>query len=133
MLYLLDTGTCSYAIRNASTTLDARLATASPDSLAISAVTRAELMFGLEKRGNPRELTRLVHGFLERVAVMPWDAQAADHFAKLRAQLERGGTPIGIFDTMIAGHALALKATLVTNNQKHFQKVKSLKVENWLE
>ena len=132
MLYLLDTDTCSYAIRNASTALDARLATASPDSLAISAVTRAELMFGLEKRGNPRELTRLVHGFLDRVAVMPWDAQAADHFAKLRALLERGGTPIGIFDTMIAGHALALKATLVTNNQKHFQKVKALKIENWL-
>ena len=132
MLYLLDTDTCSYAIRNASTTLDARLATASPDSLAISAVTRAELMFGLEKRGNPRELTRLVHGFLDRVAVMPWDAQAADHFAKLRALLERGGTPIGIFDTMIAGHAVALKATLVTNNQKHFQKVKALKFENWL-
>ena len=132
MLYLLDTGTCSYAIRNASTRLDARLATASPDALAISAVTRAELMFGLEKRGNPRELTRLVHGFLDRVAVMPWDAQAADHFAQLRALLERNGTPIGIFDTMIAGHALALKATLVTNNQKHFQKVKALKIENWL-
>ena len=132
MLYLLDTDTCSYAIRNASTTLDARLATASPDSLTISAVTRAELMFGLEKRGNPRELTRLVHGFLDRIAVMPWDAQAADHFAKLRALLERGGTPIGIFDTMIAGHALAMKATLVTNNQKHFQKVKALKFENWL-
>ena len=132
MLYLLDTDTCSYAIRNASTTLDARLATASPDALAISVVTRAELMFGLEKRGNPRELTRLVHGFLDRVAVMPWDTQAADHFAKLRALLERGGTPIGIFDTMIAGHAVALKATLVTNNQKHFQKVKALKFENWL-
>ena len=71
MLFLLDTDTCSYAIRNASATLDARLATAKPDSLAISAVTRAELMFGLEKRGNPRELTRLVHGFLDRVAVMP--------------------------------------------------------------
>ena len=132
MPYLLDTGTCSYAIRNASTRLDARLATASPDSLALSAVTRAELMFGLEKRGNPRALTRLVHGFLDRVAVMPWDAHAADQFAKLRMLLEQGGTPIGIFDTMIAGHALALKAALVTNNQKHFQKVKSLKFENWL-
>ena len=132
MLFLLDTDTCSYAIRNASTRLDARLATASPDSLALSAVTRAELMFGLEKRGNPRALTRLVHGFLDRVAVMPWDAQAAGHFAQLRALLERNGTPIGIFDTMIAGHALALKATLVTNNQKHFQKVKAPKIENWL-
>lgn len=133
MLFLLDTDTCSYAIRNASSTLDARLATAKPDSLAISAITRAELMFGVEKRGNPLALTRLVRSFLDRFAVMPWDAQAADHFAQLRALLERGGTPIGTFDTMIAGHALALKATLITNNLKHFQKVKALKLENWLD
>ena len=57
----------------------------------------------------------------------------ADRFAELRAKLERDGTPIGVFDTMIAGHALALKATLVTNNRKHFQKVKALKIENWVE
>lgn len=93
-------------------------------------------MFGLEKRGNPRELSRLVHGFLDRMTVMPWDAAAADEFARARALLERNvtpRTPIGTFDTMVAGHALALKATLVTNNLKHFQKVKALKIENWLE
>lgn len=131
MLYLLDTDTCSYAIRGQFPALDARLSTAPAGSLVISSVTRAELMFGLEKRANPRALARLVHGFIERVAVMPWDAAAADHFAQLRALLERGGTPIGIFDTMIAGHALALRAVLVTNNQKHFSQVKALKLENW--
>lgn len=133
MLYLLDTDTCSYAIRGNSAALDARLAKEKPDALALSAVTRAELMFGLEKRGNPRALSRVVHGFLDRIAVMPWDTAAADHFARLRASLERGGTPISVMDTMIAGHALALKATLVTNNLKHFQKVAALKVENWVE
>ena len=132
MRYLLDTDICSYAIRGVSAVLDARLVSAREGALAVSAVTRAELVFGLEKRGNPRALSRLVHGFLERVAVLPWDAAAADRFARLRAQLDRAGTPIGIFDTMIAGHALALKATLVTNNQKHFAKVRSLKTENWL-
>ena len=111
--------------------LDARLAKEKPDALAISAVTRAELMFGLEKRGNPRALSRVVHGFLDRITVMPWDTAAADHFARLRASLERGGTPIGVMDTMIAGHALTLKATLVTNNLKHFQKVAALRLENW--
>ncbi len=131
MLYLLDTDTSSYAIRGASAALDAALATAAPGSLAISAITRAELVFGLEKRGNPRALTRLVQGFLDRVTVLPWDAAAADRYARLRAQLERAGTPIGLFDTMIAGHALALSAALVTNNQKHFQHVKALKLENW--
>ena len=133
MLYLMDTDTCSYAIRYAGATLDARLAAAKAGSLVVSAVTRAELVFGLEKRANPRTLSRLVHGFLDRVAALPWDAAAADRFAELRAKLERDGTPIGVFDTMIAGHALALKATLVTNNRKHFQKVKGLKIENWVE
>jgi tRNA(fMet)-specific endonuclease VapC len=133
MLRLLDTDTCSYAIRGASATLDTRLAASQAGSLAVSVVTRAELMFGLAKRGNPRALSRLVHGFLDRIAVLPWDVAAADRYADLRVQLERDGTPIGIFDTMIAGHALALKAVLVTNNRKHFQKAKALKLENWLE
>jgi tRNA(fMet)-specific endonuclease VapC len=133
MLYLLDTDTCSYAIRCACATLDARLAAAKAGSLAVSAVTRAELVFGLEKRRNPRALSRRVHAFLDRVAVLSWDAAAADHFAELRAKLERDDAPIGVFDTMIAGHALALNATLVTNNRRHFQKVKALKIENWVE
>ncbi len=133
MLYLLDTDTCSYAIRGASAALDAALVVAAPGSLALSAVTRAELVFGLEKRGNPRVLARAIHAFLDRVAVMPWDGAAADQFARLRAQLERAGTPIGIFDTMIAGHALALDAILVSNNTRHFGKVKALKAENWTE
>ena len=133
MLFLLDTDTCSYAMRGVSVALDARLASATPNDIAISAVTRAELMFGLEKRGKPRAESRLVEDFLGRIAVMPWDAEAADHFARLRAVLERAGTPIGVMDTMIAGHALALNATLVTNNQKHFQKVALLRVENWTE
>ena len=131
MLYLLDTDISSYAIRGVSATLDARLAAAESISLAVSAVTRAELMYGLERRGNPRALSRLVHAFLERVTLKPWDAAAADQFAKVRAQLERNGTPIGVLDTMLAGHALALKAVLVTNNEKHFGRVKALKIENW--
>jgi tRNA(fMet)-specific endonuclease VapC len=131
MLYLLDTDTASYAIRGASATLDAALAAAVSGSLAISAITRAELMFGLEKRGDPRALKRLVQSFMVRVAVMPWDTAAADRYAILRAQLERGGTPIGQFDTMIAAHALALGAVLVTNNRRHFQQVKALMLENW--
>ena len=79
MRYLLDADTCSYAIRGVSAALDAKLATARRDSLAISAITRAELVFGVEKRGNLLKLSRLVHGFLDRVVVLPWDAAAADH------------------------------------------------------
>ena len=100
--------------------------------MAISVVTRAELLFGLEKRGNPRGLSRVVHSFLDRITILPWDNAAADTFAKIRVQLEKRGTPIGFADTMIGAHALSLKATLITNNVKHFQNVKRLAVENWI-
>jgi tRNA(fMet)-specific endonuclease VapC len=130
--YLLDTDTASYAIRGSFPALDARLATVAPRDMAISVITRAELLFGLEKRGNPRGLSRVLHAFLDRMTILPWDNAAADMFAKLRARLERQGTPIGFADTMIGAHALALKAALVTNNQKHFQNVKGLTLENWI-
>jgi tRNA(fMet)-specific endonuclease VapC len=130
--YLLDTDTASYAIRGAFPALDTRLALVAPRDMAISVITRAELLFGLEKRGNPRGLARVVHAFLDRMTILPWDNAAADTFAKLRMQLERQGTPIGFADTMIGAHALALKAALVTNNQKHFKNVKGLLLENWI-
>ncbi len=130
--YLLDTDTASYAIRGAFPALDARLATVAPHDMAISVITRAELLFGLEKRGNPRGLARVVHAFLDRMTILPWDNAAADSSAKLRAQLEQQGTPIEFADTMISAHALAIKAVLVTNNQKHFQNVKGLVLENWV-
>lgn len=133
MRYLLDTDTASYAIRGAYSALDTRLAKTAPHDMAISVITRAELLFGLEKRGNPRGLACVVHAFLDRMAIPPWDNAAADTFAKLRAQLERQGTPIGFADTLIGAHALALKAVLVTNNQKHFRKVKGLVLENWVD
>ena len=132
MRYLLDTDTASYIIRGAYSTLDAKLATIAPRDVAISVITRAELLYGLERRGNPRALARVVHAFLECITIPPWDNAAADAFAKLRAQLDQQGTPIGFADTMIAAHALAMKVALVTNNQKHFQYVKGLVLENWV-
>ena len=132
MRYLLDTDTASYSIRGSSLALDARLAKTAARDMAISVITRAELLFGLEKRGNPRGLARVVHAFLDRMTILPWDNAAADTFAKVRAQLEKQGTPIGLADTMIGAHALALKVTLVTNNLRHFQNVRGLTLENWI-
>jgi tRNA(fMet)-specific endonuclease VapC len=133
MKYLLDTDTVSYAVRGGYASLDSRLATAKVDSLHVSAITRAELLFGLERRGNPRALARLVHALLDRVTVLSWDSAAADVYAKIAVKLEKNGTPIGYADTMIAAHALSIDATLVTNNIKHFQLVKGLglQLENW--
>ena len=76
-----------------------------------------------------------VERFLSGIHALPWDEAAADHFAEVRANLERVGTPIGsaigIMDTMIAAHAKALDAVLVTNNVKHFGIVKGLAIANW--
>ena len=129
---LLDIDTVNYAIRGGYPLLDLRLAAAKSDTVSVSVITRAELLYGLERRGNPRALARLVHAFLDRIATLPWDSAAADRYAKVAAQLENRGTPIGTADTMIAAHALAVNAALVTNNTKHFERVKGLALENWV-
>jgi tRNA(fMet)-specific endonuclease VapC len=74
-----------------------------------------------------------VERFLSGIHTLPWGEAAADHFAEVRANLERVGTPVGSMDTMIAAHAKALDAVLVTNNVKHFGMVKGLAVANWAE
>jgi predicted nucleic acid-binding protein len=76
-------------------------------------------------------LSRVLDQFLTRVPCLPWDAEAATHFARIAVDLHRTGSPIGSMDTMIAGHAIAVGAVLVTGNERHFARVTGLKVENW--
>jgi tRNA(fMet)-specific endonuclease VapC len=125
-LYLLDTDTCSYVIKQRPESVLSAMqnkAQAGHD-ICISAITYAELRLGAARSGNPRKHNRLISEFCERLdTVHPWDTEAADHFARLQAALFAVGTPIGANDTMIAGHALSLSAIVVTNN---------LKIENWV-
>jgi tRNA(fMet)-specific endonuclease VapC len=120
VLHLLDTDIASFIIKGRSPTIAATLADIPPDRVCVSAVTRAELMYGL-KRLPPAHLLQLgVRRFLKIVRVLPWDAEAADYYAEIRHQLMGSGQPIGDLDMMIAAHALALGAVLVTNNTRHF-------------
>lgn len=130
-LYMLDTDTVSYLIKGKTPALDARVAAVAPKHLCISAVTRGELLYGLELKGGAHRLVQLVDQFLFRVQCLPWDEAAATHFASIAADLHRSGTPIGSMDAMIAGHAMATGAVLVTNNVRHFSRVAGLTVENW--
>lgn len=130
-LYMLDTDTVSFLIRGRTPALDARLAAAKPKSLCISAVTRGELLYGLQLKDGAHRLAQLVDQVLQRVACLPWDDAAAMHFARIAATLHKAGTPIGSMDAMIAGHAAAVGAVLVTNNGRHFKRVAGLPVENW--
>lgn len=132
MLYMLDTNICSAVIKKQSGA-DNKLAALDPADVCISAITYAELRFGVALAAPARRLEALVGEFLDCVRCEPWDELAADHHGTLRAQLRRSGRPIGQFDEMIAAHALALQAVVVTNNEKHFLQVPGLKVVNWIQ
>ncbi len=131
MRYMLDINAVSVVLRGHDG-IDAKLSALEGDDWCISAVTRAELRYGLARKPEAKQLARLVSGFLELVTTAPWDADAADAHGKLRAALRKAGTPIGDFDEMIAAHALSLGCALVTDNVQHFKRVKGLKVENWV-
>lgn len=130
-LFMLDTDTASYLIRGHRPVLDAHVAAVAPKHLCISAVTRGELLFGLNLKPGAQRLAQLIDQFLLRVQCLAWDDAAATQFAAIAAELHRTGKPIGSMDAMIAGHAMATGAVLVTNNARHFSRVAGLKLENW--
>jgi tRNA(fMet)-specific endonuclease VapC len=132
-LFMLDTDTSSYIIKGNAPSIDAHLRDLDVLQVCISAVTRAELRFGVRRLRGATRLAAAVENFLSGVHALPWDEAAADQFAEIRADLEQVGTPIGGMDTMIAAHAKALDAVLVTNNVKHFGLVKGLVITNWAE
>lgn len=129
-MYLLDTDTVSHALRG--TLLDDRLGALDPSEWCISAVTRAELRYGLARRPEATRLARLVEAFLATARCAPWDSAAADRHGPLRASLAAAGASIGAYEEMIAAHALALDAVLVTGNRAHFGRVPGLRIEDWV-
>ena len=127
--YLLDTDTVSYALRGEGR-VAARILEHAPSDLCISAITLAELRFGAERKRS-QKLRRAIRSFVKDIAVVEFDALAAERFAEVAADLEQGGTPIGAFDTLVASQALSRGLVVVTNNTRHFGQVAGLKVENW--
>ncbi|MFH0983627.1 MAG: type II toxin-antitoxin system VapC family toxin [Planctomycetota bacterium] len=92
----------------------------------------AELQYGVVKSARPARHEVLLAGFCAPLGILPFDSIAAETYGRVRAGLERTGTPIGPLDTLIASHALAVGVTLVTNNEREFRQVAGLLVENWL-
>jgi tRNA(fMet)-specific endonuclease VapC len=127
---MLDTDSVSYPIRGKGE-VATRLVEHTPAALCVSAITDAELRFGAAKRKSAK-LHRIIDEFLRMIRVMPFDDASAVHYAVISNDLARRGSPVGDFDVLIAAHAMALDLTLVTNNIKHFARVRGLKIENWL-
>ena len=132
---LLDTNACVHLInrRRGYERLLARIDGRDYGEILISAITLAELEFGVAKSARGAENRSRLELFLARFEIAPFDARAAAAYGPLRAALETKGTPIGPLDTQIAAHALALGAILVTGSVREFGRVAGLKVENWLD
>lgn len=129
MRYLLDTNIISHILRQQPHVM-AKLQSVPMADLYISAVTHAELMYGLAKNPDAHTLHRAVHELLLRVTLLPFDAQASGHYGPFKAQVEHSGKTLAPLDMMIAAHASASDAVLVSNDAA-FQKIAGLRVEDW--
>ena len=127
---MLDTNICIYTIKNKPEGVRAAF-NAHEGQLCISAVTHMELVFGAERSSAPLANLQVVEGFCARLQVLPFDMAASAQTAQNRAALAAKGTPIGPYDTMIAGHARSLALVLVTNNLREFERVEGLRTANW--
>ena len=128
--YLLDTNIVIYVIKRRP--LQAlELFNQNSGSMAISAITLAELMHGAEKSSKPLANLAVVEDFCSRLEVLSYGAKAAQHYGSIRATLELSGQTIGVNDLHIAAHARSEGLTLVTNNLREFDRVEALRLDNW--
>ncbi|MBD5471225.1 MAG: type II toxin-antitoxin system VapC family toxin [Lachnospiraceae bacterium] len=131
MKYMLDTNICIFAIKHRPDVVIKKILSLEPEELCISAITYAELMHGVEKSmavGRNRVALSL---FLSPITILDFDGQAAEEYGRIRAALEKKGTPIGPMDMLIASHAKAENLILVINNTRGFNRVEGLVVEDW--
>lgn len=132
-LFMLDTDTCIFLMRGASPSLAAKVQSVPLQQQVMSAVTLAELTYGVQASAAARRKQNqaVLDSLALHLAVLDWPQEAAQHYAEIRADLRRRGAQLGAADLMIAAHARALGATVVTNNVKDFGRVKGLQVDNW--
>ncbi|MCU0404111.1 MAG: type II toxin-antitoxin system VapC family toxin, partial [Chitinophagaceae bacterium] len=109
-----------------------KLSTLSIGEVGISSITLAELEFGVYKSSNPQKNSEALDQFITPLEIVDFTFEAAVMYGKIRAGLERKGTPIGSMDYLIGSHALALDLILVTNNEVEFRRIDGLKFENWV-
>ena len=133
MKYLLDTNICIYLIKSKPPQVLQKFQAHSVGEIGISAITVAELQFGVQKSQYVEQNQHALQQFLLPLICAPFDDLAAAAYGEIRATLEAQGTPIGSLDTLIAAHALSLDVALVTNNTREFSPVPNLKVVNWID
>ena len=129
-MYVLDTNTLIYFFKGMGNVSSKLLAT-SPKEIAIPSVVLYELEYGIAKSNSPMKRQTQLEEICSVVEVLTFGEKEARCAALIRADLEKKGTPIGPYDLLIAGTAVAYQGVLVTNNTKEFNRVQDLKLENW--
>jgi len=132
MKLMLDTNTCIALIKRKPVNALQKFNKYQVGDIGISAVTLAELRYGVSKSQHQAKNQAALEEFMLPLEIAAFDERATDVYGVLRASLEKQGTPIGSLDTMIAAHALSLGVTLVTNNTREFNRVPKLAVVDWI-
>jgi len=128
--YMLDTNIVIYVIKRRPIEL-LEVFNRHAGQMCISSITLAELLHGVEKSAMPDHNLRQIEDFNSRLEMLEYGDKAAAHYGEIRADLERKGTPIGVNDLHIAGHARSEGLTLVSNNLREFERVDALRLVNW--
>src|SRR6266849_7918878 len=131
MRFLLDTNIVSDLVRRPHGRIAMRIAEVGETRVCTSIIVAAELRSTAARKAAP-QLVEQLESVLRAIAVVPFEAPADIVYGALRARLEEIGQPIGANDLFVAAHALALRCTLVTDNEREFARIKALPVENWL-
>ena len=129
---MLDTNICIYIIKRKPKDVIERFRQIQISQVGISSITLSELEYGIVKSSNPDQNRFALAQFLAPMEILPYGDEAAQQYGRLWAFLEKGSTPIGSLDMLIAAHALSIDCILVTNNEKEFNRVPNLNIDNWV-
>lgn len=128
---LLDTNICIYLIKNNPPKVRERFASYAPGEIGITSLSVAELHYGVEKSASREKNARALEALLLPLEIVPFDEAAAQIYGRIRATLEKKGTPVGSMDMLIAAVALARNCTLITHNLREFERINGLRCESW--
>lgn len=131
MNYLIDTNICIYVMNQRPPEIIQKFKNTKIGQIAISTITVSELSYGVAKSKYQKQNAKRLEEFLAPFEILPYDEEASKHYGIIRSQLENRGNVIGPLDMLIAAHALSKDLVLVTNNEKEFNRIEALKIENW--
>lgn len=133
MKFLIDTNICIYIMNNHPPEVLQKFKSIGVGKVGISSITVSELHYGACKSSHIKKNIKRLDEFLSPFEILSYDENASRYYGKIRSQLEKQGNIIGPLDMLIAAHALSNNLILITNNVKEFMRIKSLRVENWVE